>query len=370
MVVSHAAVIPYTRGIKGAELWRTCGPLGVDMFFALSGFLIGGILLETGDRLWSRRVLAGFWLNRWLRTLPSYYLFVAINVALWLWVYRSDNMPWGSITRTTVFLQNITHGPGWFFMEAWSLAVEEWFYLLVPLALFLGLAAGARFRIIFATVLGAMLLEPLIRRWSLPAPRDWGFEVHLVVLNKLDALGWDVAAVWLSRTFPTAWRHWATILALTGCAMLIECTIVANRPDFARLWFSRVLFPTAQPLACALLLPWATGWSGLRTGQPVIGALARWSYSLYLVNYNVCILSITDVQRYVGTDSRGCWIAIGVFVAVSVALAAGLYRWFERPFLRLRGRIRLCHEASLARSPSAPNGVAHRELAEAGAGMH
>lgn len=348
VMISHAAVIPFTVGSTTAGAWRSCGPLGVDVFFALSGFLIGGILLETGERIRLKRVLGGFWLNRWLRTLPSYYLFLGVNVALWLWVYRNI-MPWRGIGLTAVFLQNTTHAPGWFFMESWSLAVEEWFYLLVPLALFLAIAAGVRFRVALAGVLAVMLAGPLIRRALLPPPADWGLEIGLAVLNRIDAIGWGVAAVWFSRLRPEVWKRWANGLALVGALLIVECVIVANRPDFNRLWFSRVLFPTVQPLACALLLPWASCSRGLGVAQPVATAVARWSYSLYLINYNICILCITDVVPHSGSDRRGCGIAIGIFITVSTVLAAACYQWFERPVLRARARIGLCRDATAAR---------------------
>ena len=51
--------------------------LGVDLFFVLSGFLIGGILLRDLDRGASFRSLVAFWSRRWWRTLPNYYLFLA-----------------------------------------------------------------------------------------------------------------------------------------------------------------------------------------------------------------------------------------------------------------------------------------------------
>src|SRR4051812_30333605 len=65
-----------------------CAFFGVDLFFVLSGFLIGGIVIREleNDRLNASAGLLTFWKRRWFRTLPNYYLFLLVNVALALWM--------------------------------------------------------------------------------------------------------------------------------------------------------------------------------------------------------------------------------------------------------------------------------------------
>ena len=117
---------------------RHLGSVGVDLFFVLSGFLIGGILWRTGAQLRSGRVLMGFWLRRWLRTLPNYYFFLVVAVLVLL-ATRPQSIDWlHRVLPTALFVQNFAQRVTPFFPESWTLAVEEWFYLLFPAALWLG----------------------------------------------------------------------------------------------------------------------------------------------------------------------------------------------------------------------------------------
>ena len=100
---------------------------GVTLFFVLSGFLIGRIVFKTlpqGD--WKE--ISTFYKRRWWRTLPNYYLFLALQIIAYFLMGVREQIDW----RNLAFLQNLFEPNGSFFKESWSLAVEEWFYLLFP----------------------------------------------------------------------------------------------------------------------------------------------------------------------------------------------------------------------------------------------
>ena len=113
---------------------------GVDLFFVLSGFLIGRILLKKfsskeGNLI---KILRNFWVRRWFRTLPNYFLFLGINILLvYFGLIKGELNHY--VLSYFVFLQNLYVPVDFIFWESWSLSVEEWFYFLFPLVLIAGL---------------------------------------------------------------------------------------------------------------------------------------------------------------------------------------------------------------------------------------
>jgi len=108
---------------------------GVTMFFVLSGFLIGNILIKAiNETSFTIKNLYGFWIRRWFRTLPNYYLVLLF----FIFIYHklNDKLP-NDLINYFFFSQNLRHGCTFeFFGASWSLCVEEWFYLLIPIFLF------------------------------------------------------------------------------------------------------------------------------------------------------------------------------------------------------------------------------------------
>lgn len=105
---------------------------GVGIFFVLSGFLIGGILIREIENTpyFSFKNLINFLAKRWSRTLPNYYLFAFILMLIY-------STPFVDIIKHLLFIQNIYHKPIDAISWSWSLSVEEWFYLLIPFTIFI-----------------------------------------------------------------------------------------------------------------------------------------------------------------------------------------------------------------------------------------
>ena len=122
VMMAHAGDLLDSQPAPGPRL-HFLGESGVNAFFALSGFLVGGIALRE---IHHRRDVWRFWVRRWLRTLPA-----AVAVALLLTpVVRPS---WVELITTLTFTRFLTEGLyGAFLPHFWSLAVEEWAYLLLP----------------------------------------------------------------------------------------------------------------------------------------------------------------------------------------------------------------------------------------------
>jgi peptidoglycan/LPS O-acetylase OafA/YrhL len=323
------------------QLWGT-GPLGVDLFFALSGFLIGRILLRLGATVAEPPVLAGFWGRRWLRTLPLYYLILAVNLAA---VIAREGQP-GAVLKIAapyfIFSQSLlTRGP-LFFSESWSLAVEEWFYLLFPL-LWAGLVR-LRIKPLPGYVLGGflLLLVPMALRLRLDpdAPRMWLYDVSSVTFYRLDSIAVGVLAAAISLRFPAAWQRWRYPGLGLGLAMLVLdwrlLTHVRDKPAS----FMLVGYFIASGVGCALLLPWCSLARGWRPSlfQRAVAAVARWSYALYLVH----LLWLNGARSLFAAQLRSSaawsWFVVALVLALSLVTAAALHRWVERPVMAWRDR--------------------------------
>ncbi len=103
------------------------GILGVELFFVLSGFLIGGIVFKLNLEK-NKPSLKKFYFNRWFRTLPLYYCAFIVFQLIDAIHYQKLQIHWSYL----FFLQNLYPDPHGFFAVSWSLAIEEWFYLLLP----------------------------------------------------------------------------------------------------------------------------------------------------------------------------------------------------------------------------------------------
>lgn len=125
VLIGHAfySFLPFNH--IALAVYELISRLGVEIFFVLSGFLIGQILIRDvlSNNQWS--LIPKFYIRRWFRTLPLYYL-----VFLFLLITRPAN---GYVVRDYIFfLQGINQESLNYYGVTWSLAIEEWFYLITP----------------------------------------------------------------------------------------------------------------------------------------------------------------------------------------------------------------------------------------------
>ena len=152
-------VVGHIGGTVNAPAWLTplhnLGNFGVKIFFVISGFLITFLLLEE-TRRHGVISLSGFYLRRIYRIFPAYYFYIGC-VVLASSLGFIDLLP-GDVFHAVTYTMNYHHERAWALNHTWSLAVEEQFYLLWPLAL---MALGVRRAIICAIIF--VLVAPLVR---------------------------------------------------------------------------------------------------------------------------------------------------------------------------------------------------------------
>lgn len=181
------------------------GQVGVDLFFVLSGFLIGGILLESRE---SPSYFRAFYLRRVHRILPVYYSFTLI----YLVALVTSHFCWPAVSIVPAdfshllhyffFLQNFFWSKTrleWLFLGVtWSLAIEEQFYLCAPVIL-----RYLPVRRLRAALVAVLLLAPLLRLALLLGPEGYRFLAALSTPCRADALALGIlgALAWRSERF-------------------------------------------------------------------------------------------------------------------------------------------------------------------------
>ncbi|MDB6093817.1 MAG: acyltransferase [Verrucomicrobia bacterium] len=319
------------------------GFFGVELFFVLSGFLIGQILIRIGPELADGTELPAFYLRRWFRTLPLFWLLVVANLALDHWQHGAPfaaSAPLGH----AFFLRNFTTLRLLILPESWSLAVEEWFYLLFPAALWLGLRWVRRFDAVFIVIaLGFYLLSTIARIVAAPQPAMTWEWLRVVVIYRFDAIMIGMLAAWFAARFSAAWRRiaWPALIAgiflVTGMyanLWRLAGSWVTNGPDdfFARTWRFNLL-----SLGFALLLPIASAWRAAE--NPLAGAIRRialWSYAIYLVQYPFSRLVLPYLYQDSAASAAHAWAIFFIQLGGTIAISAVLHHAYEAPCTRLR----------------------------------
>ncbi|WP_454714875.1 acyltransferase family protein [Caulobacter segnis] len=316
------------------------GWLGVDVFFVLSGYLISGQLM-TRIAKGQGVDFADFYLRRAFRILPAFLAILALYLLVPTMREGKDMLPaWRFLTFSMNW--NLDAKAAGTFSSAWSLCVEEYFYLLAPLAL---LALRGRAKWIGLALAGAILVGGMALRAGLyPSVADAPWNVYMAKLYystwvRLDGLLLGVLLA-AARTFhPKAMARWLPAWAalLGGLAVLAGALLVIKDQgpalDFAGSIFGYPLFS----LACALLLsasldaePWLA-----RIPLPGVAGLATLSYSLYLVHKPVYTLD----KAWLGSEALAGWPAFALYGCTALVAALALHHSVERPFLKLRDRI-------------------------------
>ncbi|EKE45290.1 hypothetical protein OCGS_0380 [Oceaniovalibus guishaninsula JLT2003] len=314
------------------------GHMGVQLFFVLSGFLITSILIDCRRHAetdgW-RGVLPAFYIRRFLRIFPLYY-FVVLAIAVFdgagaggVLGYHAvflSNLP-GAIWAGDLATGPLLYPPAGHF---WSLAVEEQFYLLWPLAVLF-----VPIRLLVPLTLALIAVAPVCRA----AVFAVGFQQQPgYLLSHTDALA---AGAFLSMTrcgwtnIPPMTRHLrrtvpAIALIVAGAALVLHNMQILYRP----FW---VVFPTAEAICYAALIallldgrlaPLATA---LR--RPALVFIGRISFGIYLLHPFVLMAFRRTVADL--TDTAHTFQTV-VVIAATILVAALSFRCYEAPIGRLK----------------------------------
>jgi len=327
------------------------GFLGVEFFFVLSGMLIGTIIIKTHikDSVTTFSSMKVFWVRRWFRTLPNYYLMFVVYLIL---AFASKNHPnihglkWASYL---VFLQNATRPEtNSFFGVAWSLCIEEWFYILFPVLLILMQVFFKKKPVSLLATLLVFIIMPLTGRviLSFTGNIEWESGFRKMLFLRLDSIAIGVLGAFIRHYFINFWNKYKNTLLVLGCILLVSSFVIsyyehasnysgqqlkAGRVDL----FVNTAFFTLIDISIALFLPALYDMQIKKSNYFVKGVtfISVISYSLYLLHPVMITLTVHFL------NDKGRMIMLIVIWLSSIIGAYLQYTLFEVKTTSLRDRL-------------------------------
>ena len=316
---------------------------GVDLFFVLSGFLIGGILLESKN---SQRYFRTFYMRRVHRILPVYYAWIFLYILIVVCLYVATRGTLGRLADFApvpyyfLFIQNFffnkEHIELVWFGATWSLAVEEQFYLCAPL-LIRQLSRDRLLKVLAAVIFFA----PALRLLLLIFAGEYKYLATFSMFSRSDALamGMLAAAAWQDPRFRSFLKEHPEVLTKIVLSLLVVLAALLywlERPvglvlgtigytSLAALYLSVLLFALSYP----------GSWFASSMRFKPLRALGTISYCVYIIHYPVLAglhqLLLHAYPRI--DDAKGVAVTLLAF-AITLGLAGISWRLYEKPLIR------------------------------------
>lgn len=337
-----------------AQALGNCGAFGVDLFFALSAYLITGLLLR--ERAACGKVdLKYFYLRRILRIWPLYFFFIALIFLISLFDQRFYARPQYYLSLLT-FVSNF-----WQVMSPqsplaaipllllWSVSVEEQFYLLWSLAM--RNASVPRIRLAALVMWSAAIATPLIAAWThWTVVTNWGLAAWQITPVHLQSLAIGIALASVPYEKLCGLRSLSRLsLVITGIAIWFFAVYYCGLPMRVGSVFKAMAGLSAMALGSGafMLASFGAGSSHPRiAANPTIVYFGKISYGLYVYHvFSLMLAKIFMIAYYRFWAMRWPllyeirWVPyIAISALLTFGMAACSYRWLESPFLKLKRR--------------------------------
>jgi peptidoglycan/LPS O-acetylase OafA/YrhL len=316
----------------------TSGAAGVDLFFALSAFLITSLLLRERQQT-SKISLRLFYIRRILRIWPLYFLIVALGALLahssanrkHLWYY-DQSLPWYYVAGYLFFIGNwiyaafgTTHS---ICAPLWTVSIEEQFYLAWP-----AIMKILKCRFMVTAGIGIFLLATASQIGLALAKAGRGY-LYFGSASRCDSLAFGILLALSADRIPKLTSSMRFMLVASGLIGWVASTAwIPDQFETAsmRLVVGRMIISLSS---CAILLGCLHSNSTLITGSWVV-RLGKISYGLYMLHFTGILIVLSVFRPSWGWELLAAK-SLGFFVTVALAFAS--YRWIESPFLRLKER--------------------------------
>lgn len=322
-----------TFGFAGDIGWA-----GVDLFFVLSGYLIGNQIMSAaanGQAL----SLKNFFARRLLRTLPNYYVVLA---AYFIFPAALSGRSTSPLWQFLTFTQNIGLEYGQTFTHSWSLCIEEQFYLILPIVSLILVRLKSPLWLAWGLLIAAIGGGMAFRAYSyLHGQEAFAAPVYYSSFGRFDELLPGVAIAMLKNFHTSLYERlmrYGQALLITGLLAAGGTLYCINSDDYNKLMILNSLGFSLIAISFAILTLAALSPSSYlhRLRLPGAAQLALWSYAVYLVHKSVFMLIGEQLaKRHVNANSP---LTIVLVTAAGVLCGWLLYRLVETPFMQIRAR--------------------------------
>lgn len=318
---------------------------GVSVFFVLSGFLIGGIILDIAQRdKWNTfGDILNFWKQRWLRTIPAYIFVLLINIyfSYSIYHYLPDNI-YAYFLFLQTFYFKVKH---YFFFESWSLCVEEWFYFFIPIffVLFHYISKNVQLSLVFSALL-LIVYSTFFRYYFFVNNYAFNDSINFyrfATVNRFDSIAFGILGVLIFRYYPVFWIKSKYIALSIGIFLIVWNKFYAENYNSFDL-YNTVFIYTIEPLSALMFIPFL---HDIKKGinpflTSIITRISLISYSLYLLNAytikeSLIKIILTKANFELSSDNLAL-LTLYLFYVLSFLLAHLLYAWVEKPFMEMR----------------------------------
>lgn len=351
MLLPNASQEPFKQFFPMPAAW------GVELFFSLSGFLIGRhwIAMNLNSNQPALAEVKYFVQNRWLRTMPTYWMVLALLLLIGA-ISLGEGAPLPAL-MSNLMLTNWMTGTPYALPVSWTLAIEEYSYLLIGSSVLITLPL-------------LRLIEPQQRRYWLPVfpallifigvlirittvqAGHWEDLIHSP-WYRLDALAYGLLLACLVEPRPITaisakcWRRPLAPALLVGSLLFLQhwriCLLVdlKSNPFGSGMLFSILLLPALGIVTSGwVMLTSAWRSSGFRLLDQAIKHLAQISYSVYLVHIP---LRSFMVRHWTAATTLEGFLFVSSFLLISILIGDLTYRLLEQPFLSLKKRLDRAH---------------------------
>lgn len=317
--------------------------LGVEPFFVLGGFLaaisFNAVIAERGGCV-SVGEGVQYVKRRWLRTFPNYFLFLFVYAIAFYLVKPNFEFDF----RYLFFAQNLFWLAPNFYSLSWSLAAQEWFYILLPLLIVVlgrGIFKVYRWNPLLMASLGLILLSVVCRAFFLETNTVINLEGELrrIALLRLDSIGMGVLIGYFYFKYTDFFKRSGLWLFIVGILLIVPLAYLRREDFFSGLYWVQMIFYPCFSLSIGLLLPYVYNIERFGPGffVKMFESSSKWSYSIYL-SHVLFLDAIYLLGKKLGLAFTGgpvTLLLIVFWLLITYVSSAYIYKYYEKPWLKL-----------------------------------